>query len=94
MREAEAEAKQIIEEARADAESIAEQLRMQADAEVERVKIQGQQHVQLLRAQFIRQLRQDLGVEAVQRAGELVRDHVSDSDAQVGDRRSLPRRTR
>ena len=82
LREAEAEAKSIVEEARADARSIAEQLSAQADAEVERVKVQGQQHIQLLRAQFIRQLRQDLGVEAVRRAGKLVRDHVSDPDAQ------------
>lgn len=81
VREAEEEAKHIVEEARADAKSIAEQLRVQADAEVERVKVQGQQHVQLLRAQFVRQLRQDLGVEAVRRAGDLVRDHVSDPDA-------------
>ena len=83
LQEAEAEAKRVIEEARADAKSIAEQLRVQADAEVERVKIQGQQHIQLLRAQFVRQLRQDLGSEAVRRAGDLVRDHVSDSDAQA-----------
>jgi F-type H+-transporting ATPase subunit delta len=82
VREAKEEAKKVIEEARADAKSISEQLRTQADAEVERVKVQGQQHIQLLRAQFIRQLRGDLSVEAVRRAGELVHDHVSDSDAQ------------
>ena len=82
VREAEVEAKRVIEESRADAKSIAEQLRVHADAEVERVKLQGQQHIQLLRAQFIRQLRQDLGSEAVRRAGDLVREHVSDSDAQ------------
>jgi F-type H+-transporting ATPase subunit b/F-type H+-transporting ATPase subunit delta len=81
LREAEGEAKIVVEEARADAKSIAEHLRAQAHAEVDRVKIQGQQHIQLLRAQFIRQLRQDLGVEAVDRAGELVREHVSDPDA-------------
>jgi ATP synthase F0 subunit b len=81
LREAEGEAKIVVEEARADAKSIAEHLRAQAHAEVDRVKIQGQQHIQLLRAQFIRQLRQDLGVEAVGRAGELVREHVSDPNA-------------
>lgn len=81
VREAEQEAKRVVDEARADAESISEQLRTQADAEVDRVKVQGQQHIQLLRGQFVRQLRQDLGVEAVQRAGEMVRDHVSDPDA-------------
>ncbi|HEY7053795.1 MAG TPA: F0F1 ATP synthase subunit B/delta [Mycobacterium sp.] len=81
VQQAQEEAKRVIEEARADAKSITEQLQAQADAEVERVKVQGQQHVQLLRAQFIRQLRQDLGIEAVSRADEMVRDHVSDRDA-------------
>ncbi|MCW2652655.1 MAG: F-type H+-transporting ATPase subunit b atpH [Mycobacterium sp.] len=75
------EAKTVVEEARVDAEHIIEQMRAQADAEVERVKIQGAQQVQLLRAQLIRQLRQDLGTESVRRAGELVREHVSDPDA-------------
>jgi ATP synthase F0 subunit b len=82
LREAEEEAKSVVAEARADAKSIAEQLRAQADAEVDRVKVQGQRHIQLLRAQLIRQLRQELGVEAVRRAGELVHDHVSDPEAQ------------
>src|SRR6201998_165500 len=82
VREAEEEAKSVVAEARADAKSIAEQLRAQADAEVDRVKVQGQRHIQLLRAQLIRQLRQELGVEAVLRAGELVHDHVSDPEAQ------------
>jgi ATP synthase F0 subunit b/ATP synthase F1 delta subunit len=82
LEDAKAEAGQLVDDARADAESIAEQMRAQADAEVERIKVQGAQHVQLLRAQLIRQLRQDLGVESVRRAGELVRAHVSDSDAQ------------
>ncbi|AKK28938.1 F0F1 ATP synthase subunit B/delta [Mycobacterium sp. EPa45] len=82
VEEAKAEAKRIVEEARTDAEGIAEQLRAQADVEVERIKVQGAQQVQLLRAQLIRQLRQDLGSESVRRAGELVRAHVADSQAQ------------
>src|ERR1700737_3076823 len=82
IEEAHAEAERVIAEARADAESIAQQLRKQADAEVERVKVQGQQHIRLLRAQLIRQLRQDLGTESVRRAGELVREHVSERDNQ------------
>jgi ATP synthase F0 subunit b/ATP synthase F1 delta subunit len=81
LREAEREAKKVVDESRADAKSIAEHLHAQADAEVGRVKIQGQQHIQLLRAQFIRQLRRDLGLEAVNRAGELVREHVTDPNA-------------
>jgi F-type H+-transporting ATPase subunit delta len=82
VEEAKAEAKRIVEEARTDAEGITEQLRAQADVEVERIKVQGAQQVQLLRAQLIRQLRQDLGSESVRRAGELVRAHVADSQAQ------------
>jgi ATP synthase F0 subunit b/ATP synthase F1 delta subunit len=82
LEQAKKEAKRITEEARVDSERITEQLRAQADAEVERIKVQGAQQVQLLRAQLIRQLRQDLGGEAVRRAGDLVRDHVSDPDAQ------------
>ncbi|AQT79218.1 F0F1 ATP synthase subunit B/delta [Mycolicibacterium litorale] len=82
VEEAKAEAKHIVEEARVDAERIVEQLRAQADVEVERIKVQGGQQVQLLRAQLIRQLRQDLGSESVRRAGELVRAHVADAQAQ------------
>lgn len=82
LEEAKAEAKKVIEEARHDAEKIAEQLRAQADVELERIKTQGAQHVQLLRQQLIRELRQSLGVEAVHRAGDLVRDFVSDPSEQ------------
>ena len=81
--EAKAEAKKVIEEARHDANKTAEQLRAQADAELERIKVQGAQHVQLLRAQLIRELRQSLGTESVHRAGDLVRDYVSDPAEQA-----------
>jgi ATP synthase F0 subunit b len=81
VEEAKREAKRVIEEARTDSKRIAEQLRAHADTEVERIKVQGAQQVQLLRSQLIRQLRQDLGTESVRRAGELVRDHVSDRQA-------------
>lgn len=82
LAEAKAEAKHITEEARVDAERIAEQLRAQADVEVERIKVQGGQQVSLLRAQMIRQLRQELGIESVRRAADLVRAHVADPQAQ------------
>lgn len=78
LEEAKAEAAAVIEEARHDAERIAEQLRAQADLELERIKIQGAQQVQLLRQQLVRELRQGLGAESVQRAGDIVRDFVSD----------------
>jgi ATP synthase F0 subunit b/ATP synthase F1 delta subunit len=82
LEEAKAEAARVIEEARHDAEKIAEQLRAQADIELERIKTQGAQQVQLLRQQLIRELRQSLGAESVHRAGDLVRDFVSDSSEQ------------
>ena len=81
-KDAKAEAKRIIEEAQADAERIAEQMRTQADSEVERIKVQGAKQVELLRSQLIRQLRQELGAESVQRAGELVRTYVADTAQQ------------
>jgi F-type H+-transporting ATPase subunit delta len=82
VEEAKAQAQRITEEARADAERIAEQLRCQADIEVERIKVQGAKQVGLLRAQLVRQLRQDLGTESLRRAGELVRAYVADSKQQ------------
>lgn len=78
LADAEADARQVTAEAHADAERIIEQLRSQADGEAERVKAAGGQQVGLLRAQLIRQLRANLGAESVQRAEELIRDHVAD----------------
>jgi len=76
--DARAEAKRITEEAQSDAKRIGEQLREQAETDVERIKAQGAKHGELLRAQLIRQLRQDIGYESVRRAGELVRGYVAD----------------
>jgi ATP synthase F0 subunit b/ATP synthase F1 delta subunit len=80
--DAKAEAKWITEEAQSDAQRIAEQLSAQADSEVERVKVQGAKQVELLRAQLLRQLRQDFGAESVGGAGELVRGFVADTTQQ------------
>ena len=82
LEEAKAEAAKVIEEARHDAEKIAEQLRAQADVELERIKTQGAQQVRLLRQQLIRELRQGLGAESVHRAGDMVRNFVSDPSEQ------------
>jgi ATP synthase F0 subunit b/ATP synthase F1 delta subunit len=82
LEEAKAEAAKVIDEARHDAEKIAEQLRAQADVELERIKTQGAQQVQLLRQQLIRELRQTLGAESVHRAGDMVRDFVSNPSEQ------------
>ena len=53
-------------------------MRAQADTEVERIKVQGAKQVELLRAQLVRQLRQEIGAESVRRAGELVRGYVAE----------------
>lgn len=73
-----AEARRLTKEAQADAKRIVEQLRVQADSDAERIKAQGAKQGDLMRAQLIRQLRQDMGTESVYRAGELVRGYVAD----------------
>lgn len=83
LENAKAESSKVTEEAKHDSERIAAQLTEQAAADAERIKAQGAQHVQLLRQQRIRQLRQGLGDEAVQKAAELVRGHVADPAAQA-----------
>lgn len=83
LEDAKAEAAKVIEEARHDAEKIAEQLSAHADAELERIKTQGARQVQLLRQQLIRELRQSIGAESVHRAGDMVRNFVSDPAEQA-----------
>jgi ATP synthase F1 delta subunit/ATP synthase F0 subunit b len=83
LENAKAESSKVTDEAKHDSERIAAQLAEQAAADAERIKAQGAQQVQLLRQQRIRQLRQGLGDEAVQKAAELVRGHVADPAAQA-----------
>jgi ATP synthase F0 subunit b/ATP synthase F1 delta subunit len=82
LEDAKNEAARVTGEAKSDSSRIAEQLREQAAQDAERIKAQGVQQVQLLRQQAIRGLRQNLGLESVQRAEELVRSYVSDPAAQ------------
>ncbi|MDZ4235407.1 MAG: F0F1 ATP synthase subunit B/delta, partial [Dietzia sp.] len=82
LEDAKARAAKVTDEARTDSARIAEQLREQALTDAERIKSQGDQQVQLLRQQTIRGLRQHLGVEAVQKAEQIVRDFVADPAAQ------------
>ena len=82
VEEAKRKAQRVIEQARADSQRSAQQLRAQADAEEEQLNLRGAQRVELLYAQFVRQLRQQVGTESISRAEELVCDHVSDRQAQ------------
>ncbi len=83
LEKAKAESSKVTDEAKHDSERIAAQLAEQAGLDAERIKAQGAQQVQLMRQQLIRQLRQGLGDEAVQKAASLVRDHVADPAAQA-----------
>ena len=83
VEEGRADARHVVEEAREDSVRITDQLRAQADVDAERIKAQGGQQISLLRAQTIRQLRGELGTEAVRRATDLVRAHVADPQAQA-----------
>ncbi|VFA90529.1 ATP synthase subunit b-delta [Gordonia paraffinivorans] len=81
--EAKAEAVQMQKDAAADAENIAADMRAQADHEVKRITEHGRAQVAQVRANLVRQLRADLGLAAIDRAGEIVRGHLSDSSAQA-----------
>lgn len=83
LEDAKAQSEKVTEEARQDSERLAAQLQEQAGADAERIKVQGAQQIQLLRQQVIRQLRNGLGEGAVQKAADLVRDHVADPAAQA-----------
>ncbi|MCT1354472.1 F0F1 ATP synthase subunit B/delta [Gordonia sp. p3-SID1431] len=81
--EAKAEAEQLQKDAEADAEAITSDIRAQADHEVKRISEHGRNQVALVRANLVRQLRTDLGLTAVDKAGELVRNHLADDSAQA-----------
>ena len=82
LADAKAESAKVTDEARSDSERIASQLEEQGVTDAERIKSQGVQQVLLLRQQTIRQLRQGLGAESVEKAEELVRQYVSDPKSQ------------
>lgn len=83
LADAAAESSKVTEEARQDSVRITASLTEQAGVDAERIKAQGAQQVQLARQQLVRQLRQGLGDEAVEKAGDLVRGHVADPAAQA-----------
>jgi F-type H+-transporting ATPase subunit delta len=82
LEDANAEASKVTDEAKHDSERIVAQLAEQAGVDAERIKAQGAQQVQLMRQQLIRQLRTGLGDDTVQKAGDLVRAHLSEPAAQ------------
>ncbi|MEE4022550.1 F0F1 ATP synthase subunit B/delta [Gordonia sp. PKS22-38] len=77
------EAEELRQGAARDAEGIKSDLSAQADHEVKRITEHGEAQVSLVRSNLVRQLRTDLGLTAIDKAGELVRGHLSDPDAQA-----------
>lgn len=78
MEEGRLEAAHIIDEAASDSVRIGEQLRIQGGVEAERIEVQGDQQVLLMRSQLIRELRGELGAQALSRATEIVKAYVAD----------------
>lgn len=76
------EAAHIVDEASSDSVRIAEQLRLQGGVEAERIRMYGDQQVSLLRLALIRELRGELGEQALRRATEIVTSYVANPQAQ------------
>ncbi|HKO00025.1 MAG TPA: F0F1 ATP synthase subunit B [Pseudonocardiaceae bacterium] len=78
LTEARTEAAKIRDAARADAIRIVDEMREQADREVARIRERGEAELVAQRRQVIRELRTRIGELAVDLAGELVTEHLSD----------------
>jgi F-type H+-transporting ATPase subunit b len=78
LADARTEAAKIRDAARADAQRIVVEMREQAEQEVERIRRRGEDDLVAQRQQVIRELRQRIGELAVDMAGELVSEHLSD----------------
>jgi ATP synthase F0 subunit b len=76
--EARTEAAKIRDGARADAQRIVEEMREQAEREVARIRQRAEDDLVAQRQQVMRELRARIGELAVDMAGDLVHDHLSD----------------
>ncbi|MGV9673094.1 F0F1 ATP synthase subunit B/delta [Gordonia sp. NPDC003504] len=80
---ADAEAKELHAGALQDAESIESDLKAYADSEVRRISEHGTNQAELARTSLVRQLRSELGLSAVDGAGDIVRKHLATADNQT-----------
>ncbi|MBD0023265.1 F0F1 ATP synthase subunit B/delta [Gordonia pseudamarae] len=78
---AKVEGEKLRENAVVDAENIVADLRVQADREVRRISEGSSNQGDLVRSTLVRKLRTDLGLSAVDQAGDLVRGHLADPAA-------------
>ncbi|MFT4125274.1 MAG: F0F1 ATP synthase subunit B/delta [Gordonia sp. (in: high G+C Gram-positive bacteria)] len=79
---AKVEAVELHEGALADAKAIESDLTALADSEVRRISEHGTSQAELTRTTLIRSLRAELGLTAVDGAGEIVRSHLATADNQ------------
>ncbi|MGC4934649.1 F0F1 ATP synthase subunit B/delta [Gordonia sp. DT30] len=79
---AKTEAQELHDGALDDARSIEQDLTTLADSEVRRISEHGKSQAELARTGLVRQLRAELGLSAVDGAGEIVRKHLSSADNQ------------
>lgn len=82
LAKAKTEAEQLHAGALEDAKGIHEDLQAQSESEVRRITDHGQAQGELVRANLVRQLRAELGQDAVGQADQLVRAHLADPAAQ------------
>lgn len=81
LAEARVEAAQIRESARAEAQHIVEELRASAQAEAARIVAHGEEILAHQRDQIVRQLRAEIGTLAVDLAGRVVDQRLTDDAA-------------
>lgn len=78
LTDARTEAAKIRDAAREDATRIIEEMRLQAEREVERIRQRGEEDLVAQRQRVIGELHRRIGELAVDLAGELVAEHLSD----------------
>ena len=84
LADARTEAAQIRDQARAEGQQILEELRTQAQEESARIVARGQEQIQAARQQVVNELRGQIGLLAVDLAGRVVGESLSDDARRRG----------
>ena len=84
LAEARTEAAQIRDQARAEGQQILEELRTQAQEESARIVARGQEQIQAARQQVVNELRGQIGLLAVDLAGRVVGESLTDDARRRG----------
>lgn len=84
LAEARVEAAKIREAARADSQAIKDEMRQQADQEVARIQQRGEEQLATQRERVVRELRAEVGQLAVELAGRIVGESLTDDARRAG----------